>query len=350
MKKNLHIEILRSVALLFVIIYHIQILLGEQIFNNYYFNMLIKFGGEIGVTMFFIISGFCIFKSIDYKITKKQFNYKSYLKSRFLKIAIPYYFCLIVALTITGSASYLSKKGLFDIFTHLTFTHNFFVSTHGSINGALWTMGTFLQFYLIAPILYKYFKKNPNKTLLITFLVTICSKCIIYSTLNKLGVSGSYYFVYGRQLITALDNFAIGMYLSNFNKMIIKDKKINLSLLFVGIILVMLYIYFGSTKGIYSNTFIGYVYHSLFALLLAFDFKIYMNIDFNINNIINKLLLLIGKYEYEIYLWHFILIANVLGTGIFIFVRNISLLLCVLLSLIVSITFGIVISKYHKSN
>ena len=170
MKKNINVEIIRAIALLSVLIYHIQCLFNGQIVSNRYITSIINFGGEIGVTLFFIISGYGIFKSIDYKKNNNDFEYKTYIKKRFLKIAPAYYFCIFICLTLTGSAIYLSKSGIFDIFTHLTFTHNFFVKTHGSINGVLWTMGTFMQFYLIAPFLYDYIK---NKTYLKIFSIVI---------------------------------------------------------------------------------------------------------------------------------------------------------------------------------
>ena len=299
--------------------------------------------------MFFIISGFGIYKSIDYKKNKNEFKYKDYMKKRLSRIAIPYYFCLLIGLIVTGAAVYLNWDGLKHILTHVTFTHNLFVDTHGSINGALWTMGTFVQFYFIAPLLYKFMKKNPNYSILAIIAITIGFKFLIFNILASNKLPGTYYFVYGRQIITALDNFALGMFIANFSKLNITNKKINLSLLLLGFVSLTFLIHIATTKGIYINNYLGYIWHSLLAIDLAFLFKIFMNFEINSKFIINKLLLEIGKYEYEIYLWHFIVVANILGTGFVVAVGDFSVKCCALLILSISVVFGMLVAKYHKN-
>lgn len=349
MKKNLNIEILRSIALLFVVAYHIQCLMTKQIFNNHYMNIFLNFGGEIGVTMFFIISGFGIYKSVNYKKNKKEFKYSDYIKKRLIRVAVPYYFCLLIGLAVTGSAIYLNFQGLKHILSHITFTHNLFVDTHGSINGALWTMGTFVQFYFIAPLLYKAINDKPFLNLTIIIIITVVFKGIVYSILDAYNFPGTYYFVYGRQVFTALDNFALGMFIAKFDKFKIENLKINCILLFLSFVILTFLVHTASINGLYLNNWFGYIWHSLLAINLAFIFKLIMNFELNSKSIINKSLLIISKYEYEIYLWHFILVSNILGAGFIVAIENISIKCCALFLLLLCIIFGMLISKYQNN-
>ena len=140
-KQNLQINFLKITAIILVIIYHIQCLYGGKIVDINRITKLINSFGSIGVTLFFILSGYGIYKYISHHENQKYFDF---IKSRFKKLAKPYYFCLIVSLVAMGSAIFLQKKYILDLVTHFTFTHNLFVTTHGSINGCLWTMGTIL--------------------------------------------------------------------------------------------------------------------------------------------------------------------------------------------------------------
>lgn len=347
MKKNSNIEILRAIAIISVVFYHIRCLLNTDIITNYYIKSIIDFGGEIGVTMFFIISGYGMYKSIEHNYPDK-INYFEYIRKRFFKIAPAYYFCLLICLFLTGSAVYFNRNGLFDIITHLTFTHNFFLTTHGSINAVLWTMGTFFQFYLIAPLLYRFIKKKKVLGCALIVCLTIISKVMVFYVLNNMKLSPTYFFVYGRQVITALDNFALGMLLACYGSFSLKKKQLNTMAFLGSIVMCILLIYYAHDRGIYLNNFLSYTWHSAFAILLTLAFGFFMNVQVKEKNIINRIILYVGKYEYEIYLWHFVLIANILGTGLVHRLLDVSTILTSLVLLIISIAFGITISKLKK--
>ena len=344
MKKNINIEIIRAIAVLYVVIYHIQVILGKSTSINS-IKTIIGYGGEIGVTLFFIISGYGIYKSIDLKNKKKEFNYLKFMKKRFLKLSPAYYLCLLICLTITGAASYLGKDGIADILTHLTYTQNLFVSTHGSINGVLWTMGTFMQFYLVAPLLYRVIKKNRYVGLTISIIITIISKIIIYNIISKNGFEPTYYFVYGRQVLTALDNFVLGMFLATLD-----EKKASKILTSFGLIIALISIFvllnITNKYGVYNNSIFGYIWHSLLAILLFMGILCFNNVRINENNLINKIILLIGRNEYEIYLYHWIIINNIINTGIINYARNISTMLTGIILLITAVIFGIIMAQF----
>lgn len=118
---------------------------------------------------------------------------------------MPQYYVCITVLLIFMSTQMFSNEGLRHILAYYTFTENFSPVTHGSINGALWTMGVIFQFYLIAPFLYKAVQ---GKTGL--YLPCIhCFHCYLpvlpLSAISTIpGISdNSVYFVYERQVFSA---------------------------------------------------------------------------------------------------------------------------------------------------
>ena len=73
MERNRGIDIVRAGAILAVIVYHFYVLIGENRYVQYpVVHRLLSMGGEIGVTLFFIISGYGIFLSIDRQKAKKN--------------------------------------------------------------------------------------------------------------------------------------------------------------------------------------------------------------------------------------------------------------------------------------
>lgn len=346
MERNKSVEVFRGIALLSVLIYHIQCLFGGVILKYNVITNAINFGGEIGVTLFFIISGFAIYNVLEKSGDK--FNYFDYLKKRFKAVAPQYYFCLIFVLLFTGSAIYLSAKSILDLVTHFTFTHNFFVSTHGSVNAVLWTMGTIMQFYIIAPVIYKLVKKHPIMMSLVAMLSTVSIKFILFNIFSKYSLGFPAYFVYGRQLFDTIDNFVFGMMLG-----IMLNRKNNLSmlknwLLFIfSIVLLLVMIYIGNKYGAYSNGIVGYTWHTILGIILVLMMYSFSGIFSTYK--LSKPILWVAKYEYGIYLWHFVLVGNLLNTPIIKVIRSKSNFLCLIILTATCLFVGFYSTKLCKN-
>lgn len=347
MERNKAVEVFRGFALLAVLVYHIQCLFGGVILKYNIVTKMVNFGGEIGVTLFFIISGFAIYNVME-KYSENEFNYFDYLKKRFKSIAPQYYFCLIFVLLFTGSAIYLSFDCILDLITHFTFTHNFFVTTHGSINAVLWTMGTIMQFYLIAPLLYKLVKKHPAIIYIATVILTISMKCILYNIFLKKSLGYPSYFVYGRQLFDTLDNFVIGMILGMLiNKKGSFNRVVNLFAFSFNVVLLFIMIYIANKYQVYSASIVGYTWHIVLGINLALLIYLFSKI-IDLYKAFNPLLW-VAKYEYGIYLWHFVLVGNLLNTPAIKALRNNSNLLCLIVLIAVCLFVGCFSTKLCKN-
>ena len=114
-KVNLNINVLRSVALIYMIMYHIFAVTNLR-FNNRFINDFISFGGVVGVSLFFIISGFSVYKLIE----NKKEKYDKYIINRLKKIGPHYYGSLLVCLLFTPSIIYFGgKKSLCNNFSYI---------------------------------------------------------------------------------------------------------------------------------------------------------------------------------------------------------------------------------------
>lgn len=92
MQRNKNVEIIRAISLLLVMIYHFFVVSEKQI-SIPAVETLIGMGGEIGVTMFFVLSGFGIYTLLDSKASKDM-TYGKFIFSRWRKLAPQYYICL----------------------------------------------------------------------------------------------------------------------------------------------------------------------------------------------------------------------------------------------------------------
>ena len=350
MKRNIGVDITRAFAIVSVIVYHFYVLVDNRRYLSYpLIHRAISMGGEVGVTLFFIISGYGIYLSIDRKKKSGSFSAGTFLKKRFARVLPQYYLSLLIIIFIGTQGAVLSNNGMFHIVTHALLIHNFFPSTCGSISTVLWTMGVIFQFYFISILFYRWIKRKPEVTLILSIVFTVVCKVLVFHAIFPfVKTEPSYYFIYGRQLFTALDNFIIGMFLANCN---IQGKNINAELkIIIGIIvcgLSVLWCVMPQADFRYSDSFMGYIWNTGLAILLGVGMWAISNLQFNNDNIVVRLILFVAKYQYGIYLWHFVVAANLLQNSSwiikianesFLFVSIVLSIICILVGYISTIT------------
>lgn len=314
MNRNKGADYFRASMLLIMMLYHCWVLTGSWHFQSSVIQLFVMLGGEIGVTGFFLLSGYGIYYSIGKTKLYNKFDYIGYIKRRVLRIC-PEYYLMIFIFVLVSDASYLSDGGMKNIVTHVFFIHNLFPQWHGSINGALWTMGVIVQFYLVAPMLYKLMKKYGICFLIMSIIFTIVCKVYVYAYwLPYIGRTGEWEFVMGRQLFTALDNFSVGMFVAHltFNDQRDLKKSVLAIASVTSIFFLFCVLKFGVKFGIHTDNLSGYTWHTALAISLGFLLwnmsKMKIEDDF-----FSIALQWISKYEYGIYLWHMIVLNNLLS-------------------------------------
>ena len=168
------IDGIRAIAVLWVIIFHIWIfqhnsypeLLG-QVAQNPFLVWITK--GDLGVDLFFVISGFLIgtilFK--EYKRTQ-TLNFKSFYVRRFLRLFPVYFFSMIIALYFLHGAG--AEKWI-TAWSNLLYVNNYVFKSY---MGWTWSLAIEEQFYIVIPFLIVFlFPKFRKKWILFSVLAII---------------------------------------------------------------------------------------------------------------------------------------------------------------------------------
>ena len=314
MERNKNIDIVRAISIIIIVVYHIFAISHVSLIHGK-LNSFVEYSGEYGVVVFFMISGFSIYKSLYNR--KDNFQYDTYLKNRLKRILPQYYISLIILLFFTESNFILfSREHIYNIFSHIFLFHGFYPSIQGSISGVAWTLTPIFFFYLIAPFIFKVIEKKPKLTLFLSIIFSCLFKVVVYTlfskSVNEIGFN--YYFTFGRSIFGAIDEFVLGMFLAKYIKVPKDNKKIILNILLLLLSLILLYfwiivdknkinIIFNNTNRL-TNCFEAYIWYSVLSIILAIGIYGFSKIKINYENPISKLLLFISKHEYGIYLWH----------------------------------------------
>ena len=284
------IQILRGLAVVFVVLFHLEIA-GIS-------------SGFLGVDVFFVVSGFLM--AILYKSgeTKKFFERRA-------KRLIPAYFATVV-FTLIASLFIVMPSEMGQVITQsiysLFFANNigfwmqnsYFSKSDLNPLLHLWSLGVEIQFYLIVPLLVWFFRKS--KILLpMTILGTFIACIFIVGISPKTS-----FFMMPLRIWEFLIGFASAYYLTANGS--VKYKNLNL----IGLIglLILVAIPFMNVDGQSLNRMLGHP--SIYALgvciatvlIIAFGLP-----DLISNSILGKTFAKIGDYSYSIYLVHFPIIV-----------------------------------------
>jgi peptidoglycan/LPS O-acetylase OafA/YrhL len=147
------IDGIRAIAILWVIIFHAWLFqynnfpaVGEKIFESAFSIWISK--GDLGVDLFFVISGFLI-GTILFKELKKTntLNFKKFYTKRLLRLMPVYIFSMIIGLYFLNGDPI---ENLQKAWSNLLYINNF---VRGSYMGWTWSLAIEEQFYIVIPFL-----------------------------------------------------------------------------------------------------------------------------------------------------------------------------------------------------
>lgn len=304
---------LRFFSALAVIITHVELIKHKLGFFNIWNNKLIHHLGVIGVSFFFVLSGFLI----TYLMLLEKKNFKSisvrkfYLR-RILRIWPLYFLLLIVGFFILPKLTYipyfsenLSSNFKWNLIMYILMLPNlafsFFLAV--PLIGQLWSIGVEEQFYLIWPVLLKYFKKISINLLIKILVIWLFIKGLVLF-IFKISDENWVIILKNNLAMLKFENMIIGA----IGALLLTENKIKL-LNFIYKKSVLLF----SMFGIFISLFIlPDFFNDLLHLVHSFFFIIIiLNVSSNSSSFLkleNTFYNLLGKISYGIYMYHLIVI------------------------------------------
>ena len=187
---------LRFIFAFFVFLSHLNYIIPEE---NRFWSSLYRYlfrEGYVGVSFFFMLSGYILAYRYANSLTQKTFSFKIFLNRRLARIIPMYYLGLLVALPLSygeflvGDRLFYFKKLLTNVllFQSLIPISDFYFS----FNGVSWSVATELIFYLSFPVLMSFLlkKESLKKTILIITAAILIIATMLLKTPN------AYYWLY----------------------------------------------------------------------------------------------------------------------------------------------------------
>jgi len=302
---------LRFIAALLVIIHHIE---QFKSLSNISYNWIeipfVVIIGKLGVVLFFVLSGFLItYLLLSEEDSFKTISIRKFYIRRILRIWPLYFLIIILAMFVLPEIHFFTLPGfekevvqsnfLLKLFLYAVFFPNMvYAFTTVLYASHTWSIGTEEQFYLVWPIILKYFRKN---RLLLMFT-------IIFTYLSITKLLGSHYFDFlPRKTIIIryrywnsfnIDCMAIGgIYaILLFQKSRFLKYLLNNYLFFFTVIAVIILL----IKGVYIPKLNFEFYSVLFGIIIlnfAANRKIKISLE-------NKVLTYLGTISYGLYMYH----------------------------------------------
>jgi peptidoglycan/LPS O-acetylase OafA/YrhL len=190
------IDSLRGIAALAVLFYHARAMLWVGLtetyrhfgfqpdFNAWLGYVSVPFSlGNLGVTLFFVLSGYCIHRRGATALASgncANLAYKTFFARRFWRIYPTYVAALLLTalidwwLTNTTGASHPTQNNSFFAFCVSLFTLQGYLAPHFGSNGVFWTLAMEVHLYAAYPLLFLFSNKfGANKTLLTTLCISL---------------------------------------------------------------------------------------------------------------------------------------------------------------------------------
>jgi peptidoglycan/LPS O-acetylase OafA/YrhL len=291
----------RFFAALMVFLFHVEIFSKYQL-------------GYIGVSFFFILSGFILTYNYSSKLRSlDRTNIKKFYIARLTKIypihlitfilAIPYYFFIPL--------KHDPILYIFQGLTNLLLIHSWIPFGNISFNGVSWSLSDEMFFYLIFPLVIIFLQKfKTRKRVLISTLVSIYVLLLFVLLLMPINNNFAIWFAYYFPLTRSLE-FGVGILLGLFFLRVV-NKLSELSTLFftifeiISLSLLVMTIYL--SDAIPQNLRYGTAFIPFMSLLIiSFAFQ-----KGKISKLIsNKLFIYLGEISFSFYMLHNLILSYI---------------------------------------
>lgn len=271
-KRIIELDIFRGLAAFIVVLFHYTYKY-EEIFESHVMDFYIFNYGHYGVQLFFIISGFVIFMTVE-----RSKSHMDFLKRRFIRLYPTFWLCMLFTFAVTSFAEIPRfERSLSDLLANFTMIPG--ILGYKSIDGVYWSLQVELIFYGIM-FLVLLLKQIKNIVLILymwfaigwlDFLFQIRFLNVFFITEHcNLFIAGIAFYKIWKDEIRGFSKYHI---------------------------LILISLMYGFAKNVESGL-VTFTFFCLFFML------IYGKISFLSSLRMSKLALFLGKISYALYLIH----------------------------------------------
>ena len=163
------IDALRGMAALYILLYHLALIPQPNLIVPRWARSFVLTGGT-AVSMFFIVSAFCLCLSMGFRKQEPQITLQFYLR-RFFRIAPLFYVWIVISLVRDKFWLGVTHSWT-DVLLSVFFGFNFVPGKQEGFVWASWILSIQMVFYLLFPIIYRYVN-NCSKSLGFFFLTLL---------------------------------------------------------------------------------------------------------------------------------------------------------------------------------
>lgn len=303
----------RAISIIFVLIAHF-------VTHYQYDSRWGLFIGDVGVNIFFVISGFLITSLlIKEKIIKQKISLVNFYIRRFLRIfPVAYLFLVVLIILSLFGIFTINSKGILGAFLYLT---NFSIYQVELKTLHFWSLSAEEQFYLLFPFLLKFSFRHYvflllSLILLIPFIRILYNHNLFFNSYEIKVIISFIYQAFGR---------GYGLYIGSLCSIMLFNGILPLNFLKKTKLIWLILFCISCLTG-------NYLIVLFFSVTLLFSFLEKDNsVFFIILN--NKYVSLIGKFSYSIYIWQQIFSLKSIFYDYFMIIDN-SILKYVVVNLI----------------
>ncbi|MEO8235396.1 MAG: acyltransferase [Flavobacterium sp.] len=299
---------LRAIAAYMVYFHHFNPI-NRAVFGQGFYNFFSEL--HIGVTLFFVLSGFLI----TYRYYNlEKIDFKDYMINRFARI-YPMYFMLSTT-TFLYYAIFSTQKSFFDFKIYLlniTFLRGFFNDFKFSGIAQGWSLTVEENFYIIAPLLFLVIKKSKFFLLILPIIILMIGFLLvfIFQDYSFYGLMKTQNFMLDFTFFGRCTEFILGIGLALFIKKYGYSFRIKYGTYF-GIVSMIVFVYFLSILKISDNGYgtdciMGKIINTLLLPLfgiLPLLFGLIYEKTIASKVLESNLMQLLGKSSYVFYLIH----------------------------------------------
>lgn len=334
------LDLLKAIAIIGIVFYHLDILLG----------------GYIGVDAFFLISGFLIMLSVRKNYINNFSSFKI-VNSRLKQICIgllPGIYLLVLLgmiyyrININLSFEAYNNQGISALFGvsnwfNIINSVNYWGGSP-SIFTHLWFSSVLVQFYLIFSILtlglVKIFKNNKKFLIIIFSFILVISFCWLLLIKPEVNEFNRIYYGTDTRVIPFILGILIELVLVNDENQLIEideTLKGKIKYILMLFLVVLGFSFFLLSFNVMNIKYIIIISSTLFAIITIF----FLLLNFNRENILLNILYFIGKNSLVIYLFHWPVIVILKAYG------STSIIRFIMFIILVSLIGYIILIKYN---